>query len=143
MHNAKSVLENETHKLLWDFNIRTDPLISTRRPDILIINKKKRTCKIVDFAVPADHKVKFRENEKKDKYLDLVWERKKLWNIKVTIIRIVIGAFSTVTKELLKRLEDLEIRGRVETIQTTTLLRTARKLRRVRETWGNLQSLKL
>ena len=50
------------------------------------------------------------------------------------IIPIVIGAFRTVTKGLQKGLEDLEIAGRVETIQTTTLLRTARILRRVLET---------
>ena len=48
---------------------------------------------------------------------------KKLWNMKVTIIPIVIGAFGTVTKGLLKGLEDFEVDGRVETIQTTTLLR--------------------
>ena len=54
--------------------------------------------------------------------------------MKVSLILIVIGAFGTVTKGLLKRVEDMEIRGRVETIQTTTLLRTARILRRVLET---------
>ena len=60
----------------------------------------------------------------------------------VTIIPIVIGAFGTVTKGLLKGLEDLEVGGRVETIQTTALLRTARILRAL-ETWGYLLSLKL
>ena len=54
--------------------------------------------------------------------------------MKVTIIPIVIGAFGTVTKGLLMGLEDMEVGGRVETIQTTTLLRTARILRRVLET---------
>ena len=54
--------------------------------------------------------------------------------MKVTIKAIVIGAFGTVTKGLLKGLEDLEAGGRVETIQTTALLRTARILRRVLET---------
>ena len=44
------------------------------------------------------------------------------------------GAFGTVTKGLQKGLEDLEVGGRVETIQTTALLRTARILRRVLET---------
>ena len=39
--------------------------------------KKKRTCQIEDLAVPADHRVKLKENKKKDKYLDLVWELKK------------------------------------------------------------------
>ena len=99
--------------------------------------QKKKPRKIVDFAIPADHKIKLKESEKKDKYLDLARELKKLWNMQVTIILIVIGAFGTVTKGLLKGLEELEVAGRVETIQTTTLLRTARILRRVLETWGD------
>ena len=57
--------------------------------------------------------------------------------MKVTIIPIMIGAFVTVTKGLLKGLEDLEVGGRVEIIQTTALLKTARRLRRVLETWGD------
>ena len=132
-----------THKLLWDFDIRTNHRISARRPDLIIINekkkkkkrkKKKRNCKIVDFALSADHRIKLNECEKMDKYLDLAWGLKKLWNMQVIILPIVIGAFDTVTKGLLKGLEDLEVGGRVETIQTTALLRTARILRRVLET---------
>ena len=119
MHNPAPVQENDTHKILWDFDIQTDHLISARRPDLITINKKKRIYKIVDFAVPADHRIKLKECEKKDKYFNLARELKKLWNMKVTIIPIVIGAFSTVTKELLKGLEDLEVGGRMGTIQTT------------------------
>ena len=63
--------------------------------------------------------------------------------MKVTIVPIVIGAFGTITKGLLKGLEDLEVGGRVETIQTPALLRTARILKRVLETWGDLLSLSL
>ena len=85
----------------------------------------------MDFA---DHRIKLKEWEKRDKYLDLARELKKLWNMKVTIIPVVIGAFGTVTKGLLKGLEDLEVGDRVETIQTTALLKTARILRRVMET---------
>ena len=55
-------------------------------------------------------------------------------NMKVTIVPIVIGAFGTETKGLLKGLGDLEVDGRVETIQMTALLRTLRILRRVLET---------
>ena len=61
----------------------------------------------------------------------------------MTILPIVIGAFGTVTKGSLKGLEDLEVGDRVETIQTTALLKTARILRRVLETWGDLLSLNL
>ena len=102
-----------------------------------------RICKIVDFVVPADHGIKMKECEKKDNYFDLARELKKLWNMKVTIVPIVIGNFGTITKGLLKGLEDLEVGGRVETIQITALLRTARILRRVLETWGDLLSFKL
>ena len=132
-HNPKSVLENDTKTPLgfWD----TNGLLSlgqTTKP--YNYQPKKGTCKIMDFAVQTDHSVKLKESEKKDKYLDLTRELKKLWNIKVKFIPIVIGALGTVTKELMKGLEDIEIRGRLETIQMTALLRSARILRRVLET---------
>ena len=140
MHNPKSDLENETQKILWDFQIQPNHLILARRPDVVIINnekkkkkrkkEKKRTCRIADFTVPADQRVKLKENEKKDKYLDLARElKKKLWNIKVTVVSVFIGALDTVTKGL-------------ETIQTTALLRSARILRKALETCGDLLSLK-
>ena len=71
----------------------------------------------MDFAVSADHRVKLKESEKKNKYLNLARElKKKLWSMKVTFIWIVIGALGTVTKGLIKALEDLETRGCVEII---------------------------
>ena len=87
------------HKLLWDFDIQTDHLFSARQPDLIIINNnKKENFQIVDFTVLADHRIKLKENEKIDKYLDLARELKKLWNMKVTVIPIVIGALGTLTK---------------------------------------------
>ena len=65
-----------------------------------------RTCRIVNFVVPADHRAKLKESEKKDKYLDFIRELKKPWHLKVTIISIVI--FSVI-KGLVQGLEDLEI----------------------------------
>ena len=76
MHNPVPVLENDSHKLLWYFNIQTDHLIPARRPDLIIINKRRRICKIVDFAVPVDHRINLKVSEKKDKYLDLARELK-------------------------------------------------------------------
>ena len=71
MNNLAPVLQNDSLKLVWNFNIQTDHLIPARRPDLIIINKRKRICKIVDFAIPADDRINLKENEKKDKYLDL------------------------------------------------------------------------
>ena len=58
---------------------QTDQLISARRPDLVIVNKKKkkkRTCRIVDFTVSADLRVKLKERKKRDEYLDLAKELK-------------------------------------------------------------------
>ena len=42
MHNPESALENETHQVLWDFEIQIDHLISARRPDLVIVNNKEK-----------------------------------------------------------------------------------------------------
>ena len=49
MHNPTPVLENDTHKHLWDFDIQTDHLISARQPDLIIIKKKKKKKKKENF----------------------------------------------------------------------------------------------
>ena len=80
MYNPEYFMEKETHKLLWDFDIETEYLIPARRPDLVIVNKKKkreRTYRTVDFAVPEDHRVKITESEKRNKYLYLARELKK------------------------------------------------------------------
>ena len=118
MHNPESVLENEMHKLLGDFEIKTDHLISPRRPDQIKVNNPplKKLAQLWTLLFQLDHRVKLKEREKKDKYQDLARGFKKVWNVKVTMIPILISALGAVTKGLIQRLEDLEIRGRVETI---------------------------
>ena len=97
----------------------------------------------MDFAIQADNRGKLNESKEREKYKDLARELKKLLNMKVAIIPIVISALGTVTKRLVQRLDDLDITGWMETVQTTALLRSARILRRVLETWGDLLSLKI
>ena len=84
---------------LWYIH-RSPNLGQKTKPNNNQQQKKKRTCKIVDFAVPADHRIKLKECEKKDKYLDLARELKKLWNMQVTIIPIVIGDLSSLAHYL-------------------------------------------
>ena len=43
MHNQETALENKTQKLPWGFEIPADRLISARRPDLVINNKKRET----------------------------------------------------------------------------------------------------
>ena len=99
-HKPDPILENETHEILLDFLMQTDPLMPTRKPDwVIVYEKKNRTCQIVNFAVSADHRVKTKENEKGDKLLDLTRKQKKVWNMKMTVILIVIGELGTIPKD--------------------------------------------
>ena len=82
----------------WDTN--GSPILgqTTRHSDSQQKNKKtktktknkKRSCWTVGFTVPAVHRVKLKEGEKEDKYLDLARERKKLWSTLKTTLKISI-----------------------------------------------------
>ena len=65
----------------------------------------------MDFAFSLDHRMKRKENEKIDKYSDLTRELKNLWNMKVMVRPIVVGALGTVSKGLEKSPRELAIKG--------------------------------
>ena len=99
MHKPDSVLENETHNILWDFETQRDHLIPPRKTDVVIINRKKKNLPYVYWTFPS-HRVKIKDSEKRDKYLDLAWELRKLWNVRVMVIPNVIGMLGIVPKVL-------------------------------------------
>ena len=75
MHKPESVLTNETYKKIRNLEVQMDHLISFGQPYLLIVNKKW-TLRIVDLAVPVDHRVKLKESKKSD-YLHFARELKK------------------------------------------------------------------
>ena len=56
-HEPESVSENEDYKSLWDFSIQTDHVIETRRPDLVVVDKKEKSCKIIDFVVAGNSRI--------------------------------------------------------------------------------------
>ena len=76
MQKYGSVLKNETHKILYDFGIQKNHQIAARRPDLEIIKKEKeqRIFRLMDFAIPADHRVKI-----KAKRLTNTWTLPENW----------------------------------------------------------------
>ena len=89
---------------------------------------------IVDFAFPVD------QRKGKERQVLTLCQKifKNPWNMMVMVIPVVNGALGTITKGLVRGVEELEIRGRAETIQTTALLRSAKIVRRFLKTWGDL-----
>ena len=76
------------------------PFLKERRKE------RKRSCRIVDSAISVDRAEKLKGRDKKEKYLNLARELRKLWNVKVMILPIANVALGTVTKGLIKGLGD-------------------------------------
>jgi hypothetical protein len=80
-------------------------------------------------AIPADRNVVQQEAEKKLKYKSLCIEIQRMWNLKCTIIPIVIGATGIITRSLKKNLEGVP--GKHSILQKTALLGTSHIIRKV------------
>ena len=63
-HEPENVLENEDYKIFLDFSIQTAHVIEARKPDLVIVDKKERSCKIIEFVVPGDSRIEEKEKEK-------------------------------------------------------------------------------
>ena len=133
-HEPEAVVEDDHHKILWDFTIQTDREITARRPDIVLINKDSKSCHIIDVAIPGDARIITKQEEKIEKYQDLAREIRSLWRVKAKVIPIVIGALGTIPKGLNGYLKEIGVTTRVELLQKSALLGTARTLRMVLET---------
>ena len=72
---------------------------------MVVVDKKERSCKIIDFAVPADGRIEEKEKDKIEKYQDLGRELQKIWNIKVKIIPLVVGSLGVIPKQFSNRLK--------------------------------------
>ena len=93
-HVPESVLENESYKLLWNYNVRADHNIEARRLgdlDLVLIDEK-----IIDVAIPEDSGLKEKEIEKVERYQNLARELRRTWEVKTKVVPIVVGALGTV-----------------------------------------------
>ena len=98
----------------------------------MVVAKVKKETMIIDVAVPGDTRVCDKEHEKIEKYSLLENEVARLWQMKkVVMIPIVVGALGTITTKFKKYIESLGIEIRIEHVQKSALLGTARIIRKV------------
>ena len=79
-HHPQPITKNEEVKVLWDFEILTDKVMTARRPDIIVVDKTKHASTIMDVAASLDRKVK--DKDEILKYQDLNMKIHKLWKYK-------------------------------------------------------------
>ena len=107
-----------THKIHCHFEIQTDHLIPTRRPNLVTVNIKKNPCRLSNSGLcrPVGQQSENQRKRKGTQILRTCKRTKKLWNMRVTVIPVVDGAFWNVPKDLVKRLEELEFRRRIKNL---------------------------
>ena len=100
---------------------------------MVVVDKKERSCKIIDVAVPGDSRIAEKEKDKIEKYQELGKELQKIWNVKVKIIPLVVGSLGAIPKQFGNRLKQIDIAVGTAQVQKTVLLGKARILRKVFE----------
>jgi len=106
-------------------------IIIINRPDIIIKNNKEKTCALIDVEIPADRNVVQKEAEKKLKYKSLCIEIQRMWNLKCSIVPVIIGAIGIVTRNLRKNLETVPGKHWIDSLQKTAILGTSHIIRKV------------
>ena len=118
----QKVLDNEDYKILLDFSIESDHVIEGQRPDLVVVDQKERSCKIIDFAVPGDSRIEEKEKDKIEKYQGLGRELQKIWNVKEKIIPLVVGSLGAISKQFGNRLKQIGITEGTAQVQKTVFL---------------------
>ena len=93
------------------------------------MDKKERSCEIIDFAVPGDSRIEEKEKDKIQKYQEL----QKIWNVKVKIIPLDLGSLGAIPKQFGNRLKQIGITVGTAQVEKTVLLGTARILKKAVE----------
>ena len=123
-HPPSTVVESPGVKVLWDFNIYTDHILTAQYPDIVTIDKHQKAVQDVDIAVPSDCNVTMKESKKIEKYKHLSVELSSLWKMKCEVISIVVGGLGCVPARMEVYLQKLVIRQfcTLELLQQTAVL---------------------
>ena len=83
------------------------------------------------MAIPADRNVVQKEAGKKLKYKSLCMEMQRIWNLKCTIVPVIIGATGIVTRSLRKNMETVPGKHSIDSLQKTAILGTSHTIRKV------------
>jgi hypothetical protein len=129
-HQIEPVMENNKATILWDFAIQTDRTIKANRPDLVIRDKKTKTCLLLDVSIPADKNTSLKTFEKLSKYKDLDIELSKSWKVKTKTIPIIIGALGIINRSTPKYVKEVPGKISISELQKITLLGTSRILRK-------------
>ena len=123
-------MENEKETILWDSPIITDRHVPCNKPDIGI-KKKSDRCQHIDVAIPSDYNIQKKATEKMSKYVDIQIECQRIWNKKVEVISVIIGATGIVDKNIKRYVGRIPGCHNIYSLQRSAILGTAHILGKV------------
>ena len=112
-------------------NSQTDREIKANRPDIIVKDKKERTCQLIEISVPTERNTSIKTTEKLSKYKDLEIEIERMWGMNIMTIPIIIGALGLLKKGMEKCINKIPGNISIQETQKCVLLGTAHILRRI------------
>jgi hypothetical protein len=125
------VYEEGDITVFWNQSVHADREVTVNRPDTIIKNKKEKTSTLIDVATPVDRNFVQKEEENNLNPKSLGIEAQRMWNLKCTIIPVIIGATGRVSKSLTKNLEATPEKHPIDSLQKTAVLGTSHIIRKV------------
>ena len=122
------VINTPTKEIWWDKPLQTPNKIEHNRPDIVIWDRNRTTCTIVEVGVPLDFNIASRQRNKADKYMPLISELQQMYpGFKYQVAPIILGALGTVPNRLKEELLKLniaedQVRNVIKKLQKTAII---------------------
>ena len=106
-------MEDDNVKLIW---------IEARRHALILVDKKAKSCVIINVAIPGDCRIREKEIEKIEKYQNLKRKLKRLWLLKVEVVPVVVGALGCISKGFSGQMDSLGIKLNVGVVKKSVML---------------------
>jgi len=130
-HIPERVINVNGTTIKWDVLVITDGTILAFRPDIVQHDKNKKTCLLINTAIPDDSNVQTKETEKLSKYKDLEIKVSRSWKVRAKTLPVIIAALATIKEVLDQNLQLLQSNPLAIELQKITLMSTAHIIREV------------
>ena len=115
--NVPFVTKTSNIEVWWDIPVKLSNRVKHNRPEMIIWDKQKLQCKVIDFSVPLDNNVPMKETEKINNYIPMISELQQMYhNYKYEIIAIVIGTLGAVSTSLKGHLESMGFKQDLTTL---------------------------
>ena len=63
-HCPEGAVEDDDVKIIWDLSIQCDNVIEAGRPDLILVDKKAKSCVIIYVAISGDCRIRAKRNQK-------------------------------------------------------------------------------